>query len=103
MLKCISLLGYDVSNVANVQIPIYEKFGHIDLLPLVTLAYASMGSTVVPLVRKFLVVCDMRFQMMFYATMLFIGCTVCGAAESMSAIIAGRFVTGLGGAGMYQV
>ncbi|KAJ9144540.1 Major facilitator superfamily transporter [Pleurostoma richardsiae] len=96
------LLGYDVSNIANIQASIYEDFGHVELLPWVAVGYTAVNVAAVPLVRRLLVVGSIRWQIASYCVLMAVGAAVSGSAKSMSTIIAGRVITGLGGAGLYQ-
>ena len=98
-----NISGYDIGCIANIQAPIYQAFGNLPLLPWVALSYVAIGSASVPLIRKFLDVCDLRWQVPGYAAFLFVGATVSGSAQSVEAVIIGRCLTGLGGAGIFQL
>ncbi len=43
---CLNMLmyGYDVSNIANIQTPIYQAFGQTQLLPWVAAGYTVMNA-----------------------------------------------------------
>ncbi|KAF6835329.1 efflux pump antibiotic resistance [Colletotrichum plurivorum] len=97
------LLGYDVSNTANIQAPIYEAFGQIHLLSWVATAYTAMNVAMVPLVRKLVVVGNIRYQVIAYCLVFFIGGVVSGSATNINAVIVGRALQGVGGAGLYQL
>ena len=44
----------------------------------------------------------MRWQVPVYASLMFAGAAVAASAQSIEAVIVGRCVTGLGGAGVFQ-
>ncbi|KAI0134247.1 major facilitator superfamily transporter [Xylariales sp. AK1849] len=95
--------GYDVSNVANVQIPIYEAFGHIELLPWVSLAYSLTNVAMVPLVRKLTGFCELRTLGLVSCLFNFAGTALCGAAPNIQSVIIGRAIMAIGCASMYQI
>ncbi|KAK2059680.1 major facilitator superfamily transporter [Colletotrichum caudatum] len=97
------LLGYDVSNIANIQAPIYEAFGNIHLLPWVATGYTAMQVCLVLLVRKLVFLGNVKLQIVFYDVIFIVGAAVSGSATSMNSVIIGRVVAGIGGAGIYQL
>ncbi|KAH8204613.1 hypothetical protein TruAng_001242 [Truncatella angustata] len=78
--------GYDTSNVANIQVPVYQAFGHIDLLPWVSLAYCLSAVAIVPFVRKLTSFCDLKWMALVSLCVIF-----------------GRVFMGLGSATIYQI
>lgn len=96
-------LGYDVGCIANTQAPIYQSFGQLSLLPWVALGYVAIGVATLPIIRKILSMCDLRWLVPTCAAFLFIGAAVSGSAQSVEQVIVGRCLTGLGGAGIYQL
>ncbi|KDN70529.1 putative major facilitator superfamily transporter [Colletotrichum sublineola] len=97
------ILGYDVSNIANIQPPIYEAFGNIHLLPWVATGYTATQLCLVPLVRKLVLFGNLKIQLIGYTMIFMIGAAVSGSATSMNSVIVGRTVAGIGGAGVYQL
>ncbi|KAK1988392.1 major facilitator superfamily transporter [Colletotrichum cereale] len=97
------ILGYDVSNIANIQPPIYEAFGNVHLLPWVATGYTATQVCLVPLVRKLAFLGNVKLQMVVYTAIFIIGAAVSGSATSMNSVIVGRAVAGIGGAGIYQL
>ena len=97
------MIGYDVSNIANIQPPIYEAFGHVELLPWVSMGYTAMNVCIAPMARRLVFVESLRWQIVAYVGIFFIGAVVAGSATSMNSVIIGRVVSGIGGAGLYQV
>ncbi|KAL7928861.1 major facilitator superfamily domain-containing protein [Trichoderma chlorosporum] len=75
------LYGLDTSIAADVQGPILETLGEIEKL--------SWGSF------------DLKWLYLGSIILFEAGSAVCGAAPSMNAMIVGRVVAGVGGAGMY--
>ncbi|KAI3541997.1 major facilitator superfamily transporter [Colletotrichum filicis] len=97
------LLGYDVSNIANIQPPIYEAFGQVHLLPWVATGYTATQVCMVPLVRKLALLGHVKLQIVAYTLIFLIGAAVSGSATGMNSVIIGRAVSGVGGAGIYQL
>ncbi|GKT44474.1 efflux pump DEP3 [Colletotrichum spaethianum] len=97
------LLGYDVSNIANIQPPIYEAFGNVHLLPWVATGYTASQVCLVPLVRKLAVLGSVKWQIVVYTTIFMVGAAVSGSATGINSVIIGRVVAGIGGAGIYQL
>ncbi|TQN64294.1 Efflux pump DEP3, partial [Colletotrichum shisoi] len=97
------LLGYDVSNIANIQPPIYSEFGNVHLLPWVATGYTATQVCMVPLVRKLAILGNVKSQMVVYTLIFIIGAAVSGSATSINSVIVGRAISGVGGAGIYQL
>ncbi|CCF32249.1 major facilitator superfamily transporter [Colletotrichum higginsianum] len=97
------LLGYDVSNIANIQPPIYSEFGNVHLLPWVATGYTATQVCMVPLVRKLAILGNVKSQMVLYTLIFIIGAAVSGSATSINSVIVGRAIAGVGGAGIYQL
>lgn len=96
------VLGYDASNVANIQAPIFEAFGHIELLSWVTLGYTALNVACVPLVSKLTSVFNLRIQVPLYTILIILGPILSASAHSINTVIVGSCITGIGGAGLYQ-
>ncbi|KZL84640.1 major facilitator superfamily transporter [Colletotrichum incanum] len=97
------LLGYDVSNIANIQPSIYEAFGNVHLLPWVATGYTATQVCMVPLVRKLATLGNLKLQIVLYTMIFIVGAAVSGSATSINSVIVGRAVAGVGGAGIYQL
>ncbi|KAK7946737.1 Major facilitator superfamily transporter [Apiospora aurea] len=95
--------GYDVSNVANVQVPIYEAFGHIELLPWISLAFSLVNVASIPLFRKLTGFVELKIVSAIAVLILMVGSALCGAAPNINVVIAGRAFIGIGAAGCYQM
>jgi len=99
----IPMAGYDVSNVANIQAPIYEAFGHIELLPWVALTYSMACMALTPLIRRLIEIFDMRVLIVIFYVIFLVSCAVSGSATNIHAVIVGRALTGLGNNCVYQL
>ncbi|KAK8102674.1 hypothetical protein PG984_015820 [Apiospora sp. TS-2023a] len=95
--------GYDVSNVANVQVPIYEAFGHIELLPWISLAFSLVNVASIPLFRKLIGFMELKIVSFIAVVILLVGSALCGAAPNINVVIVGRAFIGIGAAGCYQM
>ena len=98
--SCI-LYGLDTTIVADVQGSIVEEFGHIDQLVWLGAGF-PLGSVcvVLPLGNLY---STFNIKWTFITTVILfeIGSAICGAAQSMNALIVGRVVAGIGGSGIY--
>ncbi|KAI1502586.1 major facilitator superfamily transporter [Biscogniauxia marginata] len=94
--------GYDVSNVANVQAPIYDAFGHIEILPWVALGYSICNVATIPLARRLYQFYD--FKVLAFASMVLTiaGTVLAGAAPNLNCVIAGRALMAIGSSVVYQ-
>ncbi|KAH8882975.1 MFS general substrate transporter [Thozetella sp. PMI_491] len=97
------LLGYDIGNVSNMQAPIYEAMGRIELLPWVGMAMVTAGSCMIPVYRKLTGVFNLRDIMRAALILFAAGSVVGGSAKNMESIIVGRILIGSGLTGVYQV
>ncbi|KAF5010976.1 hypothetical protein FDECE_2887 [Fusarium decemcellulare] len=89
--------GFDVSNVANIQPRLYEELGHIELLPWIGLSYSLANFATLPLARKILHFMDICLAYPIGIAIFSAGAATAGAAQTLSTIIAGRVVMGIGG------
>ncbi|KAH9892375.1 major facilitator superfamily domain-containing protein [Xylariomycetidae sp. FL2044] len=94
--------GYDVSNVANVQVPIYQYFMQIEYLPWVSLSYSVCNVAVIPLARRLFKFYDFKILSIFALVVFVAGCALSGAAPNMQALIVGRALMAVGAAFLYQ-
>lgn len=62
-----------------------------------------MNVATVPLARKIVVLGNLRYQVLGYSLIFFVGSTVSGAAPNINTVIIGRAIQGIGGAGLYQL
>ncbi|KAI1845161.1 hypothetical protein JX266_008708 [Neoarthrinium moseri] len=94
--------GYDTSNVANIQVPIYQAFGHIELLPWVSLTYALSSVAVIPLVRKVIGLCNLKILALVSCVLASAGSALAGAAPNLECVIVGRVLMAVGSVAIYQ-
>ncbi|KAI6517263.1 hypothetical protein MCOR05_011552 [Pyricularia oryzae] len=96
------LLGYDVSNVANIQASVYHAFGHVELLTWVAIGYTALNVCMMPLCRRLSAFGNLKVQFYIYTLIFAAGAAIAGAAPDINCVIIGRAITGIGGAGLYQ-
>lgn len=96
------VLGYDVSNVANIQPALYKAFGNITLLPWISLSFSLAVFAVLSFSRKTLYCFDIKWIYITNLVIFMAGAAVAGAAPNLPAVIVGRVVMGVGGAVVYQ-
>lgn len=94
--------GYDVSNVANIQPQLYKAFGSIELLPWIGLSYSLANFAILSLARKITYCVDMRWIYLVNMIIFMVGAALSGAAASMTTVIIGRIIMGVGGAIVQQ-
>ena len=93
--------GLDTTIAADVQASVYEALGHIEDLPWVGLGFPMGSVAVILLVGKFYEVFDLKPLIISSIFLFELGSAVCGSAPSTRALIVGRVIAGIGGAGMY--
>ncbi|KAJ5614271.1 Major facilitator superfamily transporter [Penicillium herquei] len=96
-----AISGYDVSNAATIQLNIYEDFGHINLLPWVVTSFSLGVSATAPTVDQIMKLVDLKWFSMACWTVFAIASAVCASAPNMQAVIIGRVILGVAGAGCY--
>ncbi|KAL2857271.1 major facilitator superfamily domain-containing protein [Aspergillus pseudoustus] len=94
--------GYNSSNVANIQPHLYEAFGNIELLPWISLSYTLSVFAVLSLSRKVIYCFDLRWINIVFLAIFISGAAIGGSASSMSVVVVGRIIMGIGGAVVYQ-
>lgn len=95
------LYGLDATIVANVQVPIVERFGDIESLTWIGAAF-PLGSVVVIMPLGVMYgLFDSKW--MYISSFIFFeaGSALCGGAPNMNALIIGRVIAGMGGSGLY--
>ncbi|EGU86241.1 hypothetical protein FOXB_03246 [Fusarium oxysporum f. sp. conglutinans Fo5176] len=89
--------GFDVSNVANIQPQLYVAFGHIEYLPWIGLSYSLANFATLSFAGRILDIFDIRHIYLASIVVFAAGAALAGSAKTISAIIAGRAVMGIGG------
>ncbi|KEF53519.1 uncharacterized protein A1O9_10494 [Exophiala aquamarina CBS 119918] len=99
-ISCI-LYGLDTTIAADVQGPVIERFGHVEQLVWVGAGF-PLGSVcvILPLGNLYN---TFNIKWVFVATVVLfeVGSALCGPAPTMSTLIVGRVVAGVGGSGIY--
>ena len=98
-----NIIGYDLSNTANIQATIYEAMGHIEIFSWITLGYCVGIAAVVPLARRLSEIFDIRAMMIASIVVFMVGVAVTGSASNIGAVIAGRALNGVGAAGVIHM
>ncbi|KAI0811947.1 major facilitator superfamily domain-containing protein [Xylaria sp. FL0064] len=94
--------GYDLSNVANIQAPVYRAFGDIHLLPWVALSYAVCNVIATPLARKLYRFYDIKVLTLSGLVLIIAGIALAGAAPNFQLVIIGRAIMAFGASIVYQ-
>lgn len=98
--SCI-LYGLDTTIVADVQGSVIERFGHVEQLAWVGTGF-PLGSVcaVLPLGNLYNA---FNIKWVFFTTVVLfeVGSVICGAAPTLSTLIVGRVIAGVGGSGIY--
>jgi MFS family permease len=97
----INLTGYDSSNSANIQIPVYESFGHVELLPWVIASFSLANGASAPLVRRLMEVMNPKWFLVTFWLISAGGGAAAGAASNIQTVIVGRVLVGVGISGVY--
>lgn len=94
--------GLDTTIAADVQAQVYERLGHIENLAWVGLGF-PMGSvaTILPFTQAYGLF-DVKVLTLSSVALFEVGSALCGAAPTSEALIVGRVIAGVGGAGMYM-
>lgn len=96
-----TVLGLDTTIAADVQQPIFERFGNIEDLAWIGLGF-PMGSVAgILFIGRLYEMFNIKWLMNTSIIVFEIGSALCGAAPNMNALIVGRVIAGLGGSGMY--
>ncbi|KAK5661586.1 hypothetical protein OQA88_9683 [Cercophora sp. LCS_1] len=107
ILVCISLYtsaflyGLDTTIAADVQGPVVEAFGHIELLSWIGSGFPLGSVAVILLMGNLLNQFNYKWVFIWSVAMFEVGSVLCGAAPNMNALIVGRVLAGVGGAGIY--
>ncbi|RFN54547.1 major facilitator superfamily domain, general substrate transporter [Fusarium flagelliforme] len=100
MLSTTFLFALDNTIVADIQPAIIHDLTQIELLPWVGTGFALGTMVVLPLSKAYGI---FSIRSLYLANILLfeVGSALCGAAPNMNAMILGRVIAGVGGAGMY--
>jgi len=95
-------LGYDVSNIANIQAPIYTAFHNLEIFPWVALSYSICSITVTPLARKLFKFYDIKILTTGGLALVIAGTSVAAAAANLRQFIIGRAIMAFGASVVHQ-
>lgn len=95
------LYGLDTTIAASVQGPILESLGELDKLAWVGIGFPMGAVAVILLIGRLYSLFEIKYLMIGAVITFEAGSALCGAAPSMNAMIVGRIIAGMGGAGMY--
>lgn len=80
----------------------YEDLGEIEKLPWIGIGFPMGSVAVILLIGKLYGTFDIKWLYITAAIAFEVGSALCGAAPTASALIVGRVIAGIGGAGMYM-
>ncbi|KAE9366275.1 MFS general substrate transporter [Stipitochalara longipes BDJ] len=95
------LYGLDTTISASVQGPILASLGEIEKLAWVGIGFPMGSVSVILLLGWCYAVFQIKYLMIGSIVTFEVGSALCGAAPTMNAMIFGRVIAGIGGAGMY--
>ncbi|KAI9781321.1 MAG: hypothetical protein M1816_002418 [Peltula sp. TS41687] len=101
ILSSVFLFSLDQTIVADIIPPIVQHFGEIDKLPWISVTLLLAAAGTINFWAKMFDQFDPKWLYIICVGGFEVGSAVCGAAPSMNAIIVGRAIAGLAGAGMY--
>ncbi|KAF5664284.1 putative DHA14-like major facilitator ABC transporter [Fusarium heterosporum] len=101
MLSTTLLFAIDNTIVANIQPSIINEFGHLELMSWIGTGFA-LGTMFILLWGKVYGVFNIKWLYIFNIFLFEAGSAVCGTAPNIEALIIGRVIAGIGGAGMYS-
>lgn len=96
------LFSLDNTIVAVIQPAIVKRFQSFDQLPWISVGFVLGGVSMNLVYGKLYSLFDAKKLYIFCVTMFEAGSALCGGAPSMTALIVGRTMCGVGGAGMYM-
>ena len=80
--------------------PILESLGEIEKLPWVGIGFPMGSVAVILLIGSLYGTFEIKWLYIGSIVLFEVGSAVCGAAPSMNALIVGRVIAGIGGAGI---
>lgn len=93
--------GLDTTIAADVQASVYQDLGEIQKLPWVGIGFPMGSVAVILLIGKLYGTFEIKWLIVSSIVTFEVGSAICGAAPSSNALIVGRVIAGIGGAGMY--
>ncbi|KAJ5589345.1 hypothetical protein N7537_012023 [Penicillium hordei] len=99
--SCVFLFALDNTIVADVQPAIVKQFEDLAMLPWLSVAFMLGAASTLLIWGKAYGQFNCKWLYIVTTAIFEVGSAVCGAAPTMNALIVGRAICGLGGAGMY--
>jgi MFS family permease len=93
--------GLDTTIAADVQGPILKSLGEIEKLPWVGIGFPMGSVAVILLIGVSNGLFNIKILYIVSLLIFEVGSATCGAAPNMNAMICGRIIAGMGGAGIY--
>ena len=95
------LYGLDTTIVADVQVPIVQRFGNIEKMTWIGAAF-PLGSVAIILPLGVMYESfDYKWLYIVSFALFETGSALCGGSPNMNALIIGRVIAGIGGSGLY--
>ncbi|PVH92939.1 MFS general substrate transporter [Periconia macrospinosa] len=101
ILSSVFLYSLDNTVVADIQPDIIKSLGEIEKLPWLSIAFMVTCVATNSIWGKIYTQFDAKLLYLICLFLFEVGSALCGAAPTMSAMIAGRVLAGLGGIGLY--
>ena len=95
------LYGLDTTISADVQASVYERFQEIEKLAWVGMGFPMGSVSIILLVGTSFAMFEIKYLIIGFFTLFEVGSAICGAAPTTDALIVGRVIAGMGGAGMF--
>ncbi|KAI9147511.1 Efflux pump alnA [Paramyrothecium foliicola] len=101
ILLSIFLYALDNTVVADIQPVIIDEFGHVEMLAWLSVAFLLGASATNLIWGRIYGQFNSKWFYIFNVFLFEVGSAICGAAPNMEAMIVGRAICGVGGAGLY--
>lgn len=101
ILSSIFLFALDNTVVADIQPAIIERFGELNKLPWLSVAFLLGAASTNLIWGKIYGHFNAKWTYILNVFLFELGSAICGAAQSMDMMIVGRAICGIGGVGMY--
>lgn len=95
------LYGLDTTIAADVQGSVYNDLGELEKLPWIGIGFPMGSVAVILLVGRAYGIFEIKWLIIASIFTFEVGSAICGAAPTANALIVGRVIAGIGGAGMY--
>jgi MFS family permease len=95
------LLGIDTTIAADVQVSVYQTFGDIENLAWTGLGFPMASVAMILFLGRCYALFDVKGLSNVSLLLFEGGSALCGAAPTSDALVVGRVIAGMGGAGMY--